>query len=155
MSDERLSQLLKLKAAEKPSPDFWERFEASLERRCVQELCARPSPIQALRENLRHRKQGLAFFSLAAAGLALVVLNFSPRSPLAQGPFGPSSSWDRPNHILSREYVRDTLSSPRSVRPLSTDVLSPNPGASRYVCDRLSGHSPSLGSGLGSSATCF
>jgi hypothetical protein len=154
MTDERLSQLLKLKAAEKPSPNFWDRFETSLERKCMQELWARPSPVRALREKFHHLKQGLAFLSLTAAGLALVVLNFSPRSPLAQGPFGPST-WDRPATILSREYVRDTLSPPRSVRPLSADVLSPNPGASRYVCDRLSGYSPGLGSGLVSSATCF
>jgi hypothetical protein len=150
MTDERLSQLLRLKAAEKPSQDFWNRFEGSLERRCMQELCARPSPLLALREKFHHLKQGIAFLSLTAAGLALVVLNFSPSSPLVRGPFGPSAAWDRPA-ILSREYVQDTLSPPHPVRPLGADIINPNPRPSRYVCDSLSGHP----SGLSSSATCF
>jgi hypothetical protein len=152
MTDERLSQLLKLKAAEKPSQDFWNRFEASLERKCVQELCARPAPVQTLREKFYHWKQGLAVLSLAALGLALVVFNFSSNSPLIQGSFSPSSRGDRPAHCLSREYVRDPMPPLRSLR---RDILSPNRRSSRFVCDCLPGHSPSLGLRPTSSVTCF
>jgi len=151
MSDGRLSQLLRLKAAEKPSPEFWERFDAEMERKCLRELCGRPSPVRPLRIRLCPGRKGLSFFPILTAGLALVALGLLrwPSAPLAEVSVAMAPD------TFARKYIRDAVERPHAIRSSGRDAMHlGRSGAVRYVCDPLA-HAPAGSAGSASGAVCF
>ena len=136
MTDERLSQLLRLKSSERPSKDFWETFDRTMERKCLRELCTSPS----IRTRLKHflfNRRCLSSFSLAVAGMALAIVNFRPPLSLPQAPTSSVVTWSP----SPREYIQDIMETSQPAKVLSSDIISSKMGSSRYVCDSVA-HTP-------------
>ncbi|MDR2419774.1 MAG: hypothetical protein LBD40_00390 [Puniceicoccales bacterium] len=153
MTDERLSQLLKLKSSERPSQDFWDAFDRTMERKCLRELCVPSSMWTRLKHFLFSRKC-LSSFSIAAAGMALAIINF--RSPLSLPQASTSSSVAMTWSPSPREYIQDILGTPQPTKVLSSDIISSKMSSSRYVCD-LVVHTPnhSCDTMTSSALACF
>jgi hypothetical protein len=152
MTDERLSQLLKLKSSERPSKDFWDAFDRTMERKCLRELCVPASMWMRLKHFLSNRRY-LPSLSLAAAGMALAIVNF--RTPLSL-PEAPTSSIAVAWNPSSRDYIQDILETSQPMRISSSDIISSKMGSSRYVCDLVAHTSTrSFDTMTSSASACF
>jgi hypothetical protein len=156
MSDERLSQLLRFKVAERPSKEFWDRFDASMGRKCLQELCAKPRLIRRIRESLVFLMRGIPFLSMVTAGVAFFFLNFSSSLPLEHGN-APMVMTLRTN-TSPKEYVRDIVKTPQSRKFPIADVMKSDIRPARYICDSIAHTSISrqaIGSTVAAVPICF
>ncbi|MDR0444851.1 MAG: hypothetical protein LBG98_01000 [Puniceicoccales bacterium] len=132
MTDERLSQLLKLKSAEKPSKEFWDAFDASMERKCLRELCGTfPS---RRREVTWFGKKWVSPFFWMAMSITFAFLGFSPR--IYHG-FRPNTSVAAVVDLSSCRYVQDVLELPQEGKMSRRDVMEQEVFSAHYVCDRI------------------
>jgi hypothetical protein len=132
MTDERLSQLLKFKSAETPSKEFWDAFDANMERKCLRELCGTSSSMR--KEIAWLEKKWISSFSWIAMSITFAFLGFWPGVYRGSR---PNVSVTAVANLSSHKYVQDILELPQEDKMSRCDVMGKEIFSSHYVCDGI------------------
>lgn len=70
-----LEDLLRLKQAERPSEDFWKRFDRELEKKIVRSVVHRESPVQSVLQWVYYHGKALTAVTCLLAGACFIGMN--------------------------------------------------------------------------------
>ena len=128
--ERKLSALFKIKQLEVPSPEFWEEFDAGLQRKMSSiGADAEPSLVEILRTWIHQYRISIASFATAACAFAMIfasqISSHFPRS--------------LPSRVTKRcaQAVSDTFELPNNFRNATLALSLPTDTYSHYICNNM------------------